>query len=72
MTTDIISDAVITFKAAGDSNYTTYQTTQNIASQRNIGLSANYSKQIVKGTSTSSSMYTTTIIRVSWTARISM
>lgn len=49
MTTDIISDAVITFKAPGDSNYTTYQTTQNIASQRNIGLSANYSKQIIKG-----------------------
>ena len=49
MTTDIISDAVITFKAAGDSNYTTYQTSQNIASQRNIGLSANYSKQLMKG-----------------------
>lgn len=48
MTTDIISDAVITFKAPGDSNYTTYQTTQNIASERNIGLSANYSKQLTK------------------------
>ncbi len=46
MTTDIISDAVITFKEPGDSNYTTYQTSQNIASQRNIGLSINYSKQI--------------------------
>ncbi|HEY4109125.1 TonB-dependent receptor [Puia sp.] len=49
MTTDIISDAVISFKAAGDSNYTTYQTSQNIASQRNIGLSLNYSKQLAKG-----------------------
>jgi len=48
MTTDIISDAVITFKAPGDSNYTTYQTSQNIASQRNIGLSINYSKQMTK------------------------
>ena len=48
MTTDIISDAVITFKAAGDSNYTTYQTSQNIASQRNIGLAINYSKQLTK------------------------
>ena len=48
-TTDIISYTVITFKEAGDSNYTTYQTEQNIASQRNIGLSANYSKQIMKG-----------------------
>jgi outer membrane receptor protein involved in Fe transport len=48
MTTDIISDAVITFKEPGDSNYTTYQTSQNIASQRNIGLSVNYSKQITK------------------------
>ncbi len=48
LTTDIISDAVITFKAPGDSNYTTYQTTENLASQRNIGLSVNYSKQISK------------------------
>ena len=48
MTTDIISDAVITFREPGDSNYTTYQTSQNIASQRNIGLSVNYSKQISK------------------------
>jgi len=49
MTTDIISDAVISFKAPGDSNYTTYNTSQNIASQQNIGLSANYSKQLLKG-----------------------
>lgn len=48
MTTDIISDAVITFKEPGDSNYTTYQTTQNLASLQNIGLSINYSKQVVK------------------------
>ncbi len=48
LTTDIISDAVITFKEPGDSNYTTYQTTENLASQRNIGLSLNYSKQISK------------------------
>lgn len=45
-TTNIISDAVINFKEAGDSNYTTYQTTRNIASERNIGLSLNYSKQL--------------------------
>jgi outer membrane receptor protein involved in Fe transport len=49
MTTDIISQAVITFKAAGDSNYTTYQTSQNLASQRNVGLSVNYSRAIMKG-----------------------
>jgi outer membrane receptor protein involved in Fe transport len=48
MTTDIISDAVITFKEPGDSNYTTYQTSENLASQRNIGLSVNYSKQFTK------------------------
>ncbi|HXB95062.1 MAG TPA: TonB-dependent receptor [Puia sp.] len=48
MTTDIISDAIITFKQPGDSNYTIYQTSQNIASQRNIGLSINYSKQMTK------------------------
>jgi outer membrane receptor protein involved in Fe transport len=48
MTTNIISDAVITFKAPGDSNYTTYQTSQNLASQRNIGLSLNYSKQLTR------------------------
>jgi outer membrane receptor protein involved in Fe transport len=47
-TTDIMSDVVITRKEPGDSNYTTYSTTQNIASQRNIGLSVNYSKQVTK------------------------
>jgi outer membrane receptor protein involved in Fe transport len=46
MTTDVISDVVITVKEPNDSNYTTYQTTQNVASQRNIGLSVNYSKQL--------------------------
>jgi len=48
MTTDIISNAVVSFKAPGDSNYTTYQTSRNIASQRNIGLSVNYSRQLMK------------------------
>lgn len=47
-TTDIMSDAVITFKEPGDSNYTTYTTTQNIASERNIGLAINYSRQFTK------------------------
>jgi len=46
MTTDVISDVLITVKEPNDSNYTTYLTTQNVASQRNIGLSVNYSKQI--------------------------
>ena len=48
MTTAIISDALITFKQPGDSNYTTYMTSQNLASQQNIGLSANYTKQFTK------------------------
>ncbi|HEY6899108.1 MAG TPA: outer membrane beta-barrel family protein, partial [Puia sp.] len=47
-TDNIMSDAVISFKAAGDSNYTTYRTTSNIASERNIGLSVNYTKQLTK------------------------
>ena len=46
MTTDVISDVLITQKEPNDSNYTTFLTTQNVASQRNIGLSINYSKQI--------------------------
>ncbi|HEY4335979.1 MAG TPA: outer membrane beta-barrel family protein, partial [Puia sp.] len=49
MTTDIISQAVISFKAPGDSNYTTYTTSQNLASERNFGLAVNYSKQLLKG-----------------------
>jgi outer membrane receptor protein involved in Fe transport len=48
MTSDIISDVLITTKEPADSNYTTYQTTQNVASLRNIGLAINYSKQITK------------------------
>lgn len=48
MTTDIISDVLITIKEPNDSNYTTYQTTQNVASLRNMGLAINYSKQITK------------------------
>jgi Outer membrane protein beta-barrel family/Carboxypeptidase regulatory-like domain len=46
MTTDIISDVLITVKESADSNYTTFLTSQNIASQRNIGLSVNFSKQL--------------------------
>ncbi|WP_170971011.1 outer membrane beta-barrel family protein [Ilyomonas limi] len=47
-TTDIINDVLITVKQPGDSNYTTFQTSQNIASSENIGLSVNYNKQLVK------------------------
>ncbi|MBS1597515.1 MAG: TonB-dependent receptor [Bacteroidetes bacterium] len=47
-TTDIISDVLITVREPLDSNYTTYQTSQNVASLRNIGLSINYSKQLTK------------------------
>ena len=47
-TTDIINDVLLTVKQPGDSNYTTYQTSENIASNRNIGLAVNYSKQIYK------------------------
>ena len=36
--TDIINDVLITRKEPGDSNYTTYQTKENIASNKNIGL----------------------------------
>ena len=49
LTTDIINDVLITIKQPNDSNYTTYLTTQNIASQRNVGLSVNYNKQLMKG-----------------------
>ena len=48
MTTAIISDALVTFKEPGDSNYTTYQTSENLASQQNVGLSVNYSRQFTK------------------------
>lgn len=46
--TDIINDVLITRKEPGDSNYTTFQTTQNIASNKNIGLSVSYNKQLKK------------------------
>ncbi|MEO5996100.1 MAG: outer membrane beta-barrel protein [Chitinophagaceae bacterium] len=45
---DIINDVLISIKEPGDSNYTTYLTTQNIAKSRNIGLSLNYNKQLKK------------------------
>jgi outer membrane receptor protein involved in Fe transport len=45
---DIINDVLITQKQPGDSNYTTFLTTQNIASSRNIGFSVNYNKQLKK------------------------
>ncbi|HWJ27866.1 MAG TPA: outer membrane beta-barrel family protein, partial [Flavisolibacter sp.] len=47
-TTDIINDVLITKKEPGDSNYTTFQTTENIASNKNIGFSASYNKQLKK------------------------
>lgn len=45
---DIINDVLITKKEPGDSNYSTFQTTQNIASSKNIGLSMSYNKQLKK------------------------
>ena len=45
---DIINDVLITKKEPGDSNYTTYQTTENIASNKNIGLSVNYNRKLNK------------------------
>ncbi len=47
-TSNIINDVLITEKLGNDSNYTTFQTSQNIASSRNIGLSVSYNKQIKK------------------------
>lgn len=47
-TTDIINDVLITTKEPGDSNYTTFQTSQNIASNRNIGLAVSYNKRLTK------------------------
>ncbi|HWB27813.1 MAG TPA: TonB-dependent receptor [Chitinophagaceae bacterium] len=46
-TTDIINDVLITEQDA-DKNYITYQTKQNIASNTNFGLAANYGKQLKK------------------------
>ena len=45
---DIINDVLKSVKLDGDSNYTTFQTTENIASSRNIGLSVSYNKQLKK------------------------
>jgi outer membrane receptor protein involved in Fe transport len=45
---DIINDVLITTKDAFDSNYTTYQTKENIASNRNIGLAVSYNNQLKK------------------------
>lgn len=46
--TDIINDVIITVKQPGDSNYTSFQTSQNIASSKNIGLAVSYNKQLKK------------------------
>ncbi len=43
---NIINDVLITRKLGNDSNYTTFQTSENIASSRNIGLSVSFNKQI--------------------------
>ena len=47
-TSDIINDVLISEKLGNDSNYTTFQTSQNIASSQNIGLSVSYNKQLKK------------------------
>ena len=48
LTNDIINDVLITTKEPLDSNYTTFQTAQNIATSRNIGFSANFTRQLKK------------------------
>lgn len=45
---DIINDVLITRKLGNDSNYTTFLTSENIASSRNIGLSISYNKPLKK------------------------
>lgn len=45
---DIINDVLITKQQPGDSNYTTFQTKQNIASNKNIGLAVSYSTKLAK------------------------
>ncbi|MEO6328421.1 MAG: TonB-dependent receptor, partial [Ginsengibacter sp.] len=45
---DIINDVIISTREPGDSNYTTFQTTQNIASSKNIGFALSYNKQLKK------------------------
>jgi outer membrane receptor protein involved in Fe transport len=47
-TKNIINDVLKNVKLNGDSNYTTFQTTENIASNTNIGISISYNKQIRK------------------------
>ncbi len=47
-TDDVINDVIITEKLAGDSNYTSFLTSSNIAKSSNLGFSANYNKQIMK------------------------
>ena len=47
-TINIINDVLITTKEPGDTNYTTFQTSQNIASNFNIGLAVDYNRQITK------------------------
>ncbi len=46
--TDIINDVLISKRLGSDSNYTTFQTSQNIAASENIGLSLSYNKQLKK------------------------
>ncbi|MBN9299079.1 MAG: TonB-dependent receptor [Filimonas sp.] len=48
VTDGIINDVLITTKEPGDSNYITYQTSQNIARSTNIGLSINFTKELKK------------------------
>jgi outer membrane receptor protein involved in Fe transport len=45
---DIMSEVFITKKEPGDSNYTTFLTDDNIASNKNIGFSVSYNKQLKK------------------------
>ena len=45
---DIINDVLITRKLGNDSNYTTFLTSENIASSHNIGLSVSYNKLLKK------------------------
>lgn len=47
-TSGIINQVLVTVKQPLDSNYTTYQTSDNIASNVNFGLSANYNAQLKK------------------------
>lgn len=53
---DIINDVLITKRQPGDSNYTTFQTKQNIASNKNIGLSVSYNTKLTKWWSINASL----------------